>query len=193
VARLRVFLWIGAAGAIVLLGAGLVLSGSLRGASAGPVPRATPDQGAAHLAMGGGPGFSVVVQEVQRQATAEGLPPPAAGLHYVTLAVRFRNDSTRQQRADPRDFALRDGLGQQRPPVTSPAGACQAWNMTDLVPAGQQGQPPRDAQAARAGTNFGPVPLCFLAGGLPTAPLTLVWSPDISLPFLSTATEIPLR
>ncbi|MGH2518549.1 MAG: hypothetical protein ACRDF8_01985 [Chloroflexota bacterium] len=190
---MKLALWIGAAVGMVLLGGGLVLTGLARTSAPAAGAAGTPDQGSARFAAGGGPGFSLAVQDVQRQASPLGTPAPAAGLHYVTLAVRFGNTSSRQQRADRRDFALRDSLGQQRPPVTSPAGACPAWVMTDLVPAGQQHQPLRDAQADRAGASFGPVPLCFQAGGSPAAPLTLVWDPDISMPFLSTAAQIPLR
>ena len=167
----------------------------------GPGPVATPtevaavDHGVAHAAMGAvNTHFAVTVTHLQRSATIPGAPAPASGLHYVTLAVSFENQSDAQQRANPRDFQLVDAIGVTRSPsfLAASSGQCSLWPIADLYPKGPGSATPRDAEATQAGRTFGPQPLCFAAGGAPGAALTLIWDPDVSALFDS-PTHIALQ
>jgi hypothetical protein len=144
--------------------------------AAAPAP--VPDHGSAN-ALGARAGFDVAVSDVHL--------PGAAG--RVTLSVSFHNSSTHQQRADPLDFAFRDGSGAAVGPVFD--ASCPHWTRTDLHPAGGAGGSPRDSEARQAGVDFGPVPLCFDLAHAPAAGSVLVWSPDVG--FLATPVAIELR
>ena len=159
-----------------------------------PTAVAAVDQGTAHAAMGAvNTQFAVTVAHLQRAATIPGAPPPASGLHYVTLAVTFTNQSTAQQRANPLDFHLIDASGATRPPTfLAPNTSCPRWPMADLYPNGLGSASPRDASATQAGRTFGPQPLCFVAGGSADGSLTLIWDPDVSFLF-DTPTRIALQ
>jgi hypothetical protein len=160
----------------------------VRGAGpvASPPEVAAVDHGVAHAAMGAvNTRFAVTVTHLERSATIPGAPAPASGLHYVTLAVTFENQSDVQQRANPQDFQMLDALGATRSPtfLAAPNTQCPRWPIADLYPKGPGSAPPRDAQATQAGRTFGPQPLCFAAGGAPGAALTLIWDPDVSFLF----------
>jgi hypothetical protein len=189
----RLLVYLAGIALVLIVIAALVLVSvprSRRFQAAGPP---TPNHGTAHYAMGSiDTGFSVTVESVQRDVAIPQLPTATAGSHAVLVAIRFANTSSSQQRADWHDFALRNSIGQEHPPVFAPGTPCQEWPMTDLVPPEQQSRPQRDTQAQRAGTSFGPVPLCFEAAGSPQDTLTLVWDPDVSFPLLDSPTEIPL-
>jgi hypothetical protein len=163
-------------------------------AAPGAATMVPTDQGTAHSTFVGNAGFAVAVSALERDAHMAGAPDPGAGLHYVALRVQFRNTSAQQQRADPADFQLRDALGVSRAPTFPSAGAsCTRWRMTDLNPGGPGTRSPRDSEAEQTGPLFGPVALCFAAGGDSNGPLTLVWDPDVSLPLFDTPTRIPLQ
>jgi hypothetical protein len=165
------------------------------GSVATPTVVAAVDQGVAHAAMGAvNTHFAVTVTRLQRNVTIPGAAASANGLHYVTLAVSFQNQSDVQQRANPQDFQLVDGLGVTRPPtfLAAPNAPCPRWPIADLYPNGPGSATPRDAQATQAGRTFGPEPLCFAAGGDPGAALTLIWDPDVSQ-FFDSPTHIALQ
>ena len=138
--------------------------------------------------------FAVTVTHLQRTATIPGAPAPASGLHYVTLAVSFENQSGAQQRANPRDFQLVDAMGVTRSPAFLAAShaQCPRWPIADLYPNGPGSATPRDAQATQAGRTFGPQPLCFTASGSADGSLTLIWDPDVSQ-FFDSPTHIALQ
>ncbi|HEV7216498.1 MAG TPA: hypothetical protein VGP33_15390 [Chloroflexota bacterium] len=164
-------------------------------AVAPPTAVASVDKGVAHAAMGAvNTQFAVSVTRLQRTATIPGAPALAAGLHYVTLAVTFANQSSAQQRANPDDFQLVDALGVTRSPtfLGAPNAQCPRWPIADLYPNGPGSATPRDAAATQAGRTFGPEPLCFAAGGDPGAALTLIWDPDVSQ-FFDSPTHIALQ
>lgn len=167
----------------------------------GPGPITTPtvvaavDHGVAHAAMGAvNTQFSVTVTRLQRGTTISGAPAPASGLHYVTVAVSFKNQSDAQERANPQDFQLVDATGVTRSPtfLAAPNAQCPRWTIADLYPNGPGSAAPRDAQATQAGRTFGPQPLCFAAGGPPDGSLTLIWDPDVSF-LLDSPTRIALQ
>lgn len=143
---------------------------------------------------GSGSRFSVQLDGVERGASPAGVAPAPSGMHYVTLQVSFTNHSTSQQRADPGDFSLIDGTGARRHPMfaNDAASPCARWRIADLHPAGDAGSKARDSQALQVGPTFGPRPLCFLAAGPTTHPMTLDWEPDTGF-FGSTATHIAIR
>lgn len=175
----------------------IALVGVLRQPAGAPVPAAVAsvDQGVAHAALGAvNAQFAVAVTQLQRDASPPGAPALTSGLHYVTLAVSFTNQSAKQQRANPSDFQLVDGLGIARAPtfLPAPSAQCRRWPMADLYPNGAGSAPPRDKEATQAGRSFGPQQLCFTAGGAADAPLALVWDPDVSFLFGS-PTRIPLQ
>jgi len=162
-------------GGVVIAGAGVTVV-LLPHGDAGS-PSSVPDHGSA-VTFGGRAGFDVSVSDVH--------VPDTAG--RVTLAVSFRNTSSSQQRADPQDFAFRDGSGGVVRPLFD--ATCPRWRRADLHPAAGASQSPRDADAQQVGPNFGPVPLCFSVAH-PAARPTLVWDPDVG--FLGTPVTIPLR
>lgn len=175
----------------------VALVGVLRQPAASPVLAAitSVDQGVAQAALGAvNTQFAVTVTQLQRNASLPGVPAPAGGLHYVTLAVRFTNQSSQQQQANPVDFQLVDVLGVGRSPTFLPApnARCRRWQMADLYPNGAGSAPPRDTEATQAGRSFGPQQLCVTAGGATDAPLSLVWDPDVSF-LLDSPTRIPLQ
>jgi len=162
-------------GGVVIAGAGVTVV-LLPHGDAGS-PSSVPDHGSA-VTFGGRAGFDVSVSDVH--------VPDTAG--RVTLAVSFRNTSSSQQRADPQDFAFRDGSGGVVRPLFD--ATCPRWRRADLHPAAGASQSPRDADAQQVGPDFGPVPLCFSVAH-PAARPTLVWDPDVG--FLGTPVTIPLR
>jgi len=126
-------------------------------------------------------GFRIKVSHVTRDLPQAGLPAAGAGRHYVSLDVTFYNDSQSQQRADLGDFQLRDSQGGLHSHVGLGArsGQCAAWRVADLHAKGKESEPPRDQAADQVGPVFGPVGICFEAGGDPTGPLVLLWDPDV--------------
>jgi hypothetical protein len=146
--------------------------------------RSRLDWGAAGINLGGTAGFTVRVTHVQRDARV-------SGKLYTVLTLMFANTSDSQQRADPLDFTLVDGSGINRQPMFVGGGDCAKWPRTDLYPRQDVGQPLRDADGRAAGKTFGPATLCFQAEPSRSV-LSLVWDPDVSLPFFDSPTHIPL-
>ncbi|MBJ7604058.1 MAG: hypothetical protein JF888_12835 [Candidatus Dormibacteraeota bacterium] len=137
-------------------------------------------------------GFRIKVSHVTRDLSQAALPAAGGGRHYVGLDVTFYNDSPSQQRADPGDFQLRDpqgGLHSHVGPGPS-SGQCAAWRIADLHAKGKESEPPRDQSADQVGPVFGPVGVCFEAGGDPTGPLVLLWNPDVG--FLVSGVQVTL-
>lgn len=161
--------------AVVTAGAGVTVAMLPHGRAG--LPSSVPDHGSA-ITFGGPAGFDVSVSDVH--------VPDTSG--RVTVAVSFRNTSSSQQRADPHDFAFRDGSGGAVQPLFD--ATCPRWRRADLHPAGGASQSPRDADAQQVGPDFGPVPLCFPVAH-PIARPILVWDPDVG--FLGTPVTIPLR
>ena len=144
-----------------------------------PAQQSAPNQGSATEFARGPVGFKVTVTDVR--------VPASPGT--LSLSVSFFNTSSEQQRADPRDFALRDARGARSRPVFNTA--CPHWTRADLHPSGGASQAPRDGDAQQVGTTFGPVTLCFTVAHPAARGLQLIWDPDIGL--LGTPVAIPLR
>jgi hypothetical protein len=157
--------------------AGLVTITVLPRAAIGARP-GSPDRGSANT-FGRPAGFELTVSDVRGPDASD----------RVAMDVSFHNTSSTQQRAEAVDFTYRDASGTTARPVFD--AACPRWNRADLHPAGGAGQPPRDADAQQVGTDFGPVPLCFLVAHPAAGGATLVWDPDIGL--LGSPVTIPLR
>lgn len=151
----------------------------LRSRAAVPAQQSAPNHGSATEFARGPAGFKVTVTEVR-------IP---SGPGRLSLSVSFLNTSSEQQRADPRDFTLRDTRGTRTRPVFD--SACPHWTRADLHPAGGASEAPRDGDAKQVGTTFGPVPLCFTVAHPAAKGLDLIWDPDIGL--LGTPVAIPLR
>lgn len=162
----------------VIVAAGVALSALVHPQPGAPSQPAMPDHGSAR-GLTGPAGFDVTVSDVR---------VPAAG-GRITLQVSFHNASSRQQRADPLDFTLREASGATARPVFDQA--CPRWTRADLHPAGGASQSPRDAEAQQVGPAFGPVPLCFAVDHPVIAGATLVWTPDIG--FFGAPVPIALR
>ncbi|HEX4214824.1 MAG TPA: hypothetical protein VIA06_16010 [Candidatus Dormibacteraeota bacterium] len=135
--------------------------------------------------------FAIAITKADRDAHPAGTPIPPNDHHYVTIAVDFTNRSTDQQLASPIDFSL-IADGTTRTPTFVPGTACARWRVADLHPAGEASAPPRDADAQQVGPNQGPKTLCFLAGGSPSATMTLVWNPDVSIFLLGQPTTVSI-
>lgn len=144
-----------------------------------PAQQSVPNQGSA-TEFGRGPvGFKVTVTDVRIPASRGTL----------SLSVSFLNTSSEQQRADPRDFALRDAQGERSRPVLD--AGCPRWTRADLHPSGGGSQAPRDSDAQQVGTTFGPVPLCFAVAHPAERGLQLIWDPDIGLLGTPVAIQLP--
>jgi hypothetical protein len=188
---------------LALLGAGL-LAGAILAAIVGVTAigfasravrvrpaLASGDVAAAQYAGGiGTVGFTMRLVGSERHPRVTSLDVPA-GMQVVRVDVSFASTTSAQQRADRRDFSLRDSTGTMRRPITG-GDACPAWAMADLHAASSIGQPPRDAGAEQVGPSFGPVPLCFAIAGNPDGELRLEWDPDVSIAFLSSPVEVLL-
>ncbi|MDQ6900889.1 MAG: hypothetical protein M3072_15555 [Candidatus Dormibacteraeota bacterium] len=146
-------------------------------------PGQPPSEGGAGEAQGplGQVGFRIKVGHVTRDLSQAGSAPAAGGRHHVGLDVTFYNESQSQQRADPGDFQLRDFQGglHRHVELASSTGQCARWRVADLHARGKQSEPPRDQSADQVGPVFGPVGICFEAGGDPAGSLVLLWSPDV--------------
>jgi hypothetical protein len=167
------------------LGVGLLAFVIFRGDLGSSSYRSRLDWGSAGTILGGTTGFTVRVTALQPDVLVD-------GHDYTVLDVVFANTSDSQQRADPVDFTLTNNAGDTRQPIVDGHGACAPWPRTDLYPHGGQGQPLRDSGAGSAGQNFGPVTLCFPSEAA-TGRLTLIWDPDVSMPFIDSPTRIPLQ
>ncbi len=165
--------------AAVVIGV-LVLALAYRNQSRSSQQRSEPGVGEAQGLLGQA-GFRIKVSHLTRDLSQAGLPAAGAGRRYVGLDVTFYNDSQSQQRADPGDFQLRDSQGGLHSHVGlgASSGQCAAWRVADLHARGKEGEPPRDQSAEQVGPVFGPVGLCFEAGGAPAGPLVLLWNPDV--------------
>lgn len=183
-------------GLLAVVGVARLAAAAVASQQAGATPSsaALPDQATAHSVMGAiSAGFSIRVSALQRDAAVPGAPALAAGQHDVTLQVTFENQSQTQQRANVQDFRLKDPAGLEQLPIFTADPVRRHWQKTDLYPAGNSAQPQRDADAQRAGSTFGPVPLCFQHASDPNGRLLLEWDPDVSMPFFSTPAEIVLQ
>jgi hypothetical protein len=176
---------IGALTAAVLVGVGALAFVNITAGRGSAADRSGLDWGVAGTNLGGTSGFTIRVTNVQRHALVNGKP-------YTVLNLMFANTSESQQRADPLDFTLTDGSGVNRQPIFAGHGDCAEWPRTDLYPKRDVGQPLRDAGGRAAGQTFGPATLCFQSEPS-TSTLTLVWDPDVSLPFFDSPTRIPLH
>lgn len=176
---------IGALAAAVVVGIGALAFVNITAGRGSAADRSGLDWGAAGTNLGGTSGFRIRVTNMQRDALVNGTP-------YTMLNLMFANTSESQQRADPVDFALVDGSGDNRRPIFVGHSRCAEWPRTDLYPKEDVGQPRRDAGGRAAGQTFGPVTLCFQSEPTTSTP-TLVWDPDVSLPFFDSPTRIPLH
>jgi hypothetical protein len=176
---------VGALTAAVVVAIGVLVFVNITAGRGSAADRAGIDWGAAGTNLGGTTGFTVRVTNIQRDARVNGNP-------YTVLTLVFANTSESQQRADPLDFTFVDGSGVRRRPIFVGHTGCAEWPRTDLYPRRDVGQPLRDAGGRAAGQTFGPATLCFYAEPSRSA-LTLIWDPDVSLPFFDSPTDIPLR
>jgi hypothetical protein len=176
---------IGALAAAVVVGIGAFAFVNITAGRGSAPDRSGVDWGGAGTNLGGTSGFTVRVTTTQRDALVNGAP-------YTVLNLMFANTSESQQRADPLDFTLMDGSGVDRRPIFIGHGDCAEWPRTDLYAQRDVGQPLRDAGGRAAGPTFGPATLCFQSEPT-TSTLTLVWDPDVSLPFFDSPTHIPLQ
>jgi hypothetical protein len=130
-------------------------------------------------------GVTLTVSNIDRDYKPQDVPSyeqsnasPRPGFHFVRLEATFTVQSGEHE-IDPLDTVqLKDSLGYQQSGL--------ALFMVD-----PHCNPPSGATVA-AGSKYGPVPLCFEAGGSTTGPLTLVWIPS-ALTGAQPGVEIPLH
>ncbi len=149
-----------------------------------PVPTVRPAVGPASgcrpAPCGDANGFELFVNRVDRPRPGLAIFGTAGSTQYVSLQVSFANHTNDPlavnpgNRADPADFKLRDSLGVEHEASFTVAPGCARWSATEV----------------NRSANFGPEPLCFETTGELTAPVTLIWSPDVG--FLSRDVEILL-
>jgi hypothetical protein len=116
-------------------------------------------------------GLTLLISNIDRDYQPKDVPSyeqrnasPRPGFHFVRLEVTFTVQSGEHE-IDPLDTVqLKDSLGFQQTGL--------ALDLVDphcLAPTGA---------TVAAGSKYGPVPLCFEAGGSTTGPLKLVWIPS---------------
>jgi hypothetical protein len=113
-------------------------------------------------------GYVLIVSGIIRNAPAGEFSKPESGNHFVIVYLNFKNGSNDNQRPDTFCCKLTDSVGVTRDQSFSAVGVpgCESWQGVELA----------------TGASLGPKSLCFEAGGDPSAPLTLVWSPSFGAP-----------
>ncbi len=113
--------------------------------------------------------FTVEIHDVQHAGSTSG--------PLVRMIATLSNRGRTSYRADPGDFNLKDANGATWPVRFDPTPECSAWAVTPVQP----------------GSDFGPVPLCFVTATPPLAPLEVTWDPDVSFVLFSgPAATIPI-
>jgi len=146
-------------------------------ASIAPTPSAKPTAvipapAACSGACGDANGYTLTLNNANRNAPSDPYSKPEAGNHLVVVTMTFKNGSSDKQSPDIFCCKVTDSLGVTRSQTFSMAPGCETWQGVELAP----------------GASLGPKNMCFEAGGDPNAPLTLVWSPsfganDVSIRF----------
>jgi hypothetical protein len=103
-------------------------------------------------------GWNVYVSDVNKNA--QSATAPEAGNTYVTLNVRFKNDTADEQHANPTEFVLRDSTGVKHSETwLGGAAGCDSWEPVNLT----------------KGATFGPRCIAFQAKVGDNA-LVLTWT-----------------
>jgi hypothetical protein len=111
-------------------------------------------------------GYTLTINTANRNAPTDEFSKPEPGNHLVIVTMTFLNGSNDTQRPDTFCCKLMDSLGVTRTEAFSIATGCESWQGVELA----------------RGASLGPRNMCFEAGGDPSAPLTLIWSPSFGAP-----------
>jgi hypothetical protein len=93
-------------------------------------------------------GWNVYISDLNKNA--QSAITPAAGNTYVTMNVRFRNDTNQEQHANPTEFVLKDSTGVKH--SLSYTSNCPSWDPVNLTKGASFG-PRCIAFQAKAGDN----------------------------------------